>query len=77
MMTINDIISSLILIILYIVLIFILIEVKKRKNKKQLEKVFIIILGLIIFWMTISILQIFFANKIDIKYFFEDRKSVV
>ncbi len=47
-----------ILSILCISLIVLLKYVIKRKNKKQLEKIFTIILGMLIFWLLCDILQI-------------------
>lgn len=54
------------------VLILILKNLLTQNNKKPLTKIFIVLFGLMLFWLTCMILQIIFLNKYDIslKYFF-------
>ena len=54
------------------VLILLLKNLLTQNNKKPLTKIFIILFGLMLFWLTCMILQIIFLNKYDInlKYFF-------
>ena len=54
-----------ILIILTFVLVIFLNYLLSKKNKKQLEKVFIVLFSLLILSIVPTILQMFFANKID------------
>ena len=54
------------------VLILLLKNLLTKNNKKPLTKIFIVLFGLMLFWLTCMILQIIFLNKYDIslKYFF-------
>lgn len=54
------------------VLILLLKNLLTQNNKKPLTKIFIVLFGLMLFWLTCMILQIIFLNKYDIslKYFF-------
>ena len=53
------------LIIVFSLLSLILKLLLKRKNKKQLDKVFIIIISILLFWVLSLILQIYFVNKLN------------
>lgn len=55
-----------VLIFLCILLTVLLNYVLNKKNKKQLDKVFIIIIGLTIFWMISLIVQMFCVNILNI-----------
>ena len=55
-----------ILTILSIVLILVLNKISHKKNKKQLDKIFIIIFGMFIFWLINLILQIIIVAKFDV-----------
>ena len=54
------------------VLILLMKNLLTQNNKKPLTKIFIVLFGLMLFWLTCMILQIIFLNKYDIslKYFF-------
>ena len=62
MLTTTESIILCILIFLCVVLTLLLDYLLSKKNKKQLDKIFIIIFGLIMFWIICSILQIFCVN---------------
>lgn len=62
----SDVIALGTLIFLCVLLIALLNYVLNRKNKNQLDKIFIIIFGLLIFWMLCFILQIFCVNRFNI-----------
>ena len=53
------------------VLILLLKNLLTQNNKKPLTKIFIVLFGLMLFWLTCMILQIIFLNKYDIslKYY--------
>ena len=51
------------LFILSIVLLCFLVFLLNKKNKKQLDKIFIVSIGLLIFWLLCYIIQIFAVEK--------------
>lgn len=62
-----------ILVFVSAILVIFLKKLIKPKEKKDLSKIFILIFGLILFWLVCMILQIIFLNKynINLKYFFD------
>ena len=58
MTTTSNIIILSILSALFIILTILLRRISNKKNKRQLEKIFVIIFGLILFWLLCSISQI-------------------
>ena len=65
MLTITDTIVLCILIFLSIVLTILLNYLLNKKNKKQMDKIFIITFGLIMFWILCSVLQLFCVNFLN------------
>lgn len=63
MFTISYKITTVVMVILCAILTFLFNYLLNKKNKKQLDKIFIIIFGMFIFWMLCMILQIFFVNN--------------
>ncbi len=60
------------LIILCIFLIFLFTFILHKKNKKQLDKSFLVSIGLLIFWLLCAIAQIFATNKSNINPIYFD-----
>lgn len=72
MMSTTDSIVLWILIFVSGILLLLLKNLLTQNNKKTLTKIFIVLFGLMLFWLTCMILQIIFLSKYDInlKYFF-------
>ena len=72
MMSTTDSIVLWILIFVSGILLLLLKNLLTQNNKKPLTKIFIVLFGLMLFWLTCMILQIIFLSKYDInlKYFF-------
>ena len=59
-------VTAVILVFLCIIITFLLQYLLNKKNKRQLDKIFIIIFGIFIFWMISLILQITLATRLNI-----------
>ena len=66
-----------ILIFLCIILTFLFNHLLRKKNKKQLDKVFILIFLLLIFFVIICILQIFAVNKFNTNPIIYDKLAYI
>ena len=72
MLTINDKIVFFILIFLCAILTMLLAYLLNKKTKKQLDKIFILIFGLIMFWIVCLVLQLFCVNFFNAKPIYFD-----
>ena len=68
MLTNSSSITISILISLSLLLIFLLNKIIGKKNKKQLDKIFMIVFGLFIFWILGLILQIYALKNFNTNY---------
>lgn len=66
-----------ILIFICVLLTLILIYLLNKKEKKQLDKIFIIIFGLLIFWLLCEIMQIYFVKKYGVNPIYFDYFSYI
>lgn len=73
MLSSHDIMISVILAFICIILTILSRFVLRQKNVKQLQKIFLIIFGLIFLWVFTMLIQVIFLNKfnMDIKYFYD------
>lgn len=69
----HDIMISVILAFICIILAILSRFVLRQKNVKQLQKIFLIIFGLIFLWVFTMLIQVIFLNKfnMEIKYFYD------
>ena len=66
MLTSSNAVTAGVLMFLCIIITFLLKYLLNKKNKRQLDRIFIIIFGIFIFWIISLILQITLANRLNI-----------
>ena len=68
----SSLITTIFLAALCLLLLFLQVRLIRKKRKKQLDKMFIITFGLLIFWLFCLILQIYSINHLDINPIYFD-----